>query len=519
MRVMVAVVCLVVLSNGLAHARRGPTVKIRGNYAIIDEVYFAILDLPPGAKADKSTARLVGRQILDFLRRSGYLLATVNAGVVKNHIEVLVDEGRLDKVVFLGMGTLRTLQMKIGLSLPHHIFNKPYLVRQLRSLSQRYGFEKVTYKLVPCRKIRHAGPQIGVDALWGHEVVPPPGSYELRIQLGRKGWGAGLDLGLDFDFPDGLAIGVAYLGEDALFESDRWMVGGLLGAKLRNHLDSGDPFISLSRAVVEARWYSPALIGQLRPYIWLRAELGSRQRADLDIDLYYSARTEASLDLAYEFREGLMISAGGGASERFIFGIDQLASAALPENSSSQFEPFVLGRIEFVFNPENLRRDRRHRLILDTRYYWSNREVGFGRGSLQYIKVFEMGWHDLWVKSRWAFLWGDYLFDDEEPIGGRYLRGVFGDKWFTDKAANLVLEFRLSLARDIFKLSLFHDLAAFPEIDRETGVETWRVADSFGLGFHALVLDAIQFDIYYSVGFASDGDFDHGFSASLKKVF
>lgn len=114
------------------------------------------------------------------------------------------------------------------------------------------------------------------------------GKSSLRVMVAVvcpvKGWGAGLDLGLDFDFPDGLAIGVAYLGEDALFESDRWMVEGLLGAKLRNHLDSGDPFISLSRAVVEARWYSPALIGQLGPCIWLRAELGSRQRADLDID-------------------------------------------------------------------------------------------------------------------------------------------------------------------------------------------------------------------------------------------
>ncbi|HUU04050.1 MAG TPA: hypothetical protein VM425_21615 [Myxococcota bacterium] len=519
-RAMAVMVCLVgLLSTSVVQARGGPPVKIRGNYAIIDEVYFAVLELPKGSKADGSTARLVERQILDFLRRSGYLLATVKAGVVKNHIEVLVDEGRLEKVVFLGMGTLRTLQMKIGLSLPHHIFNKPYLVRQLRSLSARYNVKQVTYQLVPCKKVRHAGPQIGVDALWGHEVIPPSGSYELHVQLGRKGWGAGLDLGLDFDFPDGLALGAAYLGEGAMFRNDRWMVGGSLGAKLRNHLDSGDPFISLSRAVAEARWYTPALIGRLRPYIWLRAELGSRQRADLDIDLYYSARTEASLDLAYEFREGLVISAGGGASERFIFGVDQLATAGTPEESSARFEPFVVGRMEFVFDPGNLRRDRWHRLILDTRYYWSERENGFGRGSLQYVKVFDLGWHDLWVKSRGAFLWGHYLFDDEEPIGGKYLRGVFGDKWFTSKAANLVLEFRLSLARDLFKLSLFHDLAVFPEIDRQTGGETWRVADSFGLGFHALVLDVIQFDIYYSVGFASDGDFDHGFSASLKKVF
>ena len=507
------------ISGSPAAARSKPEIKIRGNWVVIDEVYRAILDLPKNARADKATARLVQRQLLRLLRRSGYQLATVKARVVKDHIRVDIDEGRLDKIVFLGAGTFRTLQFKLNLSLPHHVFNRPYLKRQLKNLARRYDLGDVDFTLVPCERVKHKGPQIGLGAVSGHAVFPPPGRYELRILLGRHGWGQGLDLDMDFDFPDGLAFGAAYRGGDLFFDDDRWLTGGKLAIKLREHLGGGEPFLSLSRTVLEARWYTPALFGGFRPYVWLRGELASRQRRDLDIDLYYSSRLEASLNLGYEFYDGFLLSVGGGANERFLFAVDQLEGASVSIGEDSQFRPFALGRLEMVFDSREMRRDRKHRLVLETRYFWFEESDGYGLSSYQYQKVFGLGWHDLWVKSRGAIVWGDYLFDDEEPVGGRYLRGVFGDKWFVSKVMNLVLEFRLSLARDLFKLSIFHDLAVFGEVDRSNLSEQERVGNCFGLGFHALILDLMQLDLYYSFGFSSDGDFDHGFSASLKKAF
>jgi hypothetical protein len=501
-------------------AGQKPRIKIFGNRVIIDEVYRTVIDLPKNARADRAAARLVKKQLLDFLRRSGYVLANIEANVVRNSIRLDVDEGRLERIVFLGVGTFRTLQLKLDLSLPHHVFNRPYLKRQLRSLARKYDIGDVSYLLVPVEKVKHKGPQIGLGEISGHEMIPSPGSYELRILVGRAGWGTGLDLDLDYDFPDGLTFGVGYKEVDLVFEDDRWSVGGKAGFKLREHLEGGDPFISVSRVVLEGRWYTPSLIGEgFRPFIWLRGDLASQQRADLDTDLYYSSRLEASLNLGYEFVDGFMVFAGGGASERFIFAVDQLDPASIPVEESAQLRPFVLGRVELVFNTSQMRRDRKHKLNLETRYFWHEKNEGFGLSTAQYQKVFEFGWHDFWLKTRGAYLWGDFLFDDEEPVGGRYVRGVFGDKWFVSKVINLVLEFRLSLARDIFKLSLFHDLAVFAERNRTDHSEIARVSNCFGLGFHALVLDLIQLDIYYSVGFASDGDFDHGFSASLKKVF
>ena len=76
-------------------------------------------------------------------------------------IEVHVDEGRLEKIIFLGVGTLKTLRLKLDLNLPHHVFNRPNLIRQLKYLGNRHGVSKITFKLVPVRYIEHEGPQVG----------------------------------------------------------------------------------------------------------------------------------------------------------------------------------------------------------------------------------------------------------------------------------------------------------------------------------------------------------------------
>lgn len=495
-------------------------IRIRGNVVLIDDVYRAVLKLPARARANHQTARLVRRQLLRFLHRAGYLLATVEARADQGHIAVEMDEGRLDKVIFLGAGTYKTLRMKLDISLPKHVFNRPYLVRQLHRWGRKYGISPVTYRLVRCRDVKHHGPQLSFAAGVAGTLVPPPGKYELHIRLGRSSWGTGLDVDLDYDFPDGLALGSSFRAQGLLLGGDRWLVGGKLGMKFREHLDGGDIFLTLSRARLEGKWFTPELLGwRLRPYLWLAGEVTTAQRADLEVDLYYGARLYASGNLGVEPLPGLELSLGGGVSQRYLFGIEQSAGATTTIAEQRQFRPFVVGRLEWVFNPELLRRDRCHRLELEVRHFWPSGGGNYGLGRAGYQRIFAFGWHDLVLHLHGAWLWGQYSFDDQEPVGGRYLRGVFGDRWFVGQVGGLSLEFRLSLARDLFKVSVFHDLAAFAE--RQPGQEGWRLrfADSLGLGFHMLVLDWLQFNIYYAVGFAFHGGFDHGVAAKLVKAF
>jgi hypothetical protein len=486
-------------------------------------VYLAVLDLPSTARANRATAALVERRLLDFLYRAGYVLADVHTQVVDGAIEVLVDEGRLEKIIFLGAGTIRTLRLKLDLSLPHHIFNRPNLVRQLKYLGKRHGVSKVTFKLVPVRFVDHDGHQVeDLGKINGQAVIQPHARYQLHIRFGESDWGTGFGLDLEYDFPDGLTLGGYYRGTDFLFEDDRWLAGARAGGKVRSDLDDGEPYLALSRAAVEFKWYTPSLVGRgLRPYLWFRSDLVSRQRRDLEVEIYYGERLEGSLNLGYEFVDGVAFSIGGGVEEKFVFGVEYRQEHTTSLSEGSRFRPFILGKADLEFGSREVRRDRRHQLELEGRHYWVQGLHSFGEAALRYQKVFELGWHDLWIKSRGTWLWGDIQFYDEEPVGGRYVRGCFGDRYYVHRVGNLTLEFRLSLARDLVKLSIFHDLAVFGEMDRDPagGGEIVRVADSFGLGFHVLILDAFQLDFYYGFGFTSEEDFDHGLAVSLKKVY
>ncbi len=513
---------LVLLAAGPARAEP-PRLVFHGNQVLCEEVYRAALELPEDAAVDAATARQVERRLLGFLRRAGYVLARVEVEAREGALRVELDEGKLDKVVFLGAGTLRTLQLKLDLALPHHVFNRPALERQLLELAARYGLPPVTYRLVRTRAVVHRGPQIEeLGDLQGHALIPAAGRYELHILLGPSDWGAGLDADLSYDFPDGLELELAYRDQGLLFSRDRWRVGGALGGELREELGTGDPYLALTHAALEGRWFTPPLAGDgFRPFLWLEGDLVSRQRADLQVEIFYAARVDATLNLGFELVPGLLLSLGGGFEEKFVFGLERAGEAPPPLEDGARMQPLLRGRAELLFDPREPRRDRRHGLELDARYHWVQDREDFGRVGLRYQLVQGFGWHDLVVRGRAAFLFwrGAVPFDEEEPVGGRYVRGVFGGRDFVREAGGLTLEFRLSLVRDLFKLSVFNDLALYGAIDRASGDERLGLADSFGLGFHALILDALQLDLYYAFGLDLEREFDHGPSASLTKVF
>src|SRR5947209_1354889 len=123
----------------LAAAAAQPLIVVRGNVALVDGVYRAALDLPPDAKASPVLARAVASKLRQFLHRAGYSLATVRAHAEGEQIIVEVDEGRLDKVIFLGGGAFETLRLRLDLKLHDDVFNRPELERQLRGLAQRLG--------------------------------------------------------------------------------------------------------------------------------------------------------------------------------------------------------------------------------------------------------------------------------------------------------------------------------------------------------------------------------------------
>src|SRR6185436_12808861 len=115
----------------------------------------------------------------------------------------------------------------------------------------------------------------------------------------------------------------------------------------------------------------------------------------------------------------------------------------------------------------NQRWDRRTRIELGARYFFgvsldpaleSHAGTGlYGYGWVweSYQQLFELGWHDLLVKSSGRVVFGDVQFNDEQSVG-ELLRGVFGNT-FLRKGANTQIEYRFSLNRDVLKVSVFTD--------------------------------------------------------------
>src|ERR1700694_1768767 len=116
-----------------------PLLTFHGNVALLEDVYRSFLDLPASTRATPANARSVATRLASFLHRAGYALATVRARAEGEQIFVDVDEGRLDKVIFLGGGAFETLRLRLDLQIQQDVFNQPELERQLASLARRLG--------------------------------------------------------------------------------------------------------------------------------------------------------------------------------------------------------------------------------------------------------------------------------------------------------------------------------------------------------------------------------------------
>src|SRR3954471_11733745 len=145
----------------LAALLLAPLLVFHGNVALLEDVYRSALDLPANTRANPATARTVATRLSSFLHRAGYALASVRARAEGEQIIVDIDEGRLDKVIFLGGGAFETLRLRLDLQIAQDVFNQPDLERQLSSLARRLGLGEFAYEIVPVPNV--TSPRVQLD--------------------------------------------------------------------------------------------------------------------------------------------------------------------------------------------------------------------------------------------------------------------------------------------------------------------------------------------------------------------
>lgn len=494
--------------------------SIDGNLVLVDEVYLAVIELPHGARADDATAGLAARQVLSFLRRAGYALASVEGHADGGVIRIHVDEGRLARIVVRGRNAVATLAVQLQLDLPFDVFNRPQLERILEPYAE--DGRRVRYTLAQVDRVHHTGLQAHPLALLpGGAPLPNESAYELRIEFDGKGRRGAFTLKAGAD-PDSLRVGVGYAGRLGLLDDDRWELESQVGANYFEDLARQTDELHFSRVFGDVRWIAPGFLADIvRPTVRVREDLLRRQRQDLLVETYWWNRIEGAVGFAIEPAAGLKLRAEVGVQRRDLFAVRQLegGEAIEPVSRSSEARLFgaVTGRL--VFDPENLRIDRYHKVDFDLRQFTEFDGQPFWQLEAEYDDVFAFGYNDLWLHGAAGWLGGSYGVADPIPMGGRYLRGVFGHSLYMDRAASAAVEFRLSLSRDKFKVGLYHEIAGYREARAGNPEGDYGVGNSFGPSFHALVMDALELDIYYAFGFMRDGPFEHGVSFRIEKAF
>jgi hypothetical protein len=505
-------------------ATQPPLVVIRGNVALVEDVYRAALDLPDTARADAATARLVAVKLRKFLHRSGYALATVEAFVSGVQIVVDVDEGRLDKIIFLGGGAFETLRLRLDLHIHDDVFNRPELERQLASLSHRLGLSDFAYEIVPVGNAPL--PKLQLDEIEPLEqmslgLLRPGRPYELHILVQPGAFHPGWEPEIQVDSIEGGGLGLVYHGYGLLGLDDRFNVGGRVAGAVREKLDGTESSLQFTRGIVEGAYETPRLFGFLRPSLHVRADLSDIQRADLHFESFQFTVIEAGAQALFQPLANINGVLGTGVARRLLYDIQPQVGAILPlqPDSVAESRQYAEASFEMIFDPENLRKDQHHVAYAGARVYGPAHPNDQGELFVlgRYQKMFTLGWNEFWVESRGILRSGFVLFPEEAALA-EDLRGPFSNE-YTRKLVSLGLEFRYSLMRDVFKLGVFHNALAYGAINRTAGIDKLAFADSFGVGVHALILDDFQLDAYFGAGFASGGKVDHGGALSIRQAY
>jgi hypothetical protein len=502
-----------------------PLLVFRGNVALLDGVYRSFLDLPASARANEENAREIAIRVSRFLHRAGYGLATVRAHARGEQIVLDIDEGRLDKIIFLGGGAFETLRLRLELHMQQDVFNRYDLERQLRALARRLGLAEFAYEIVPVPGAPgHMEPDDGIDPIekYSFGMLRPGRPYELHILVQPGVFRPGLSPELEIDSAEGGGLGATWHSGRLLFQDDRWQVSGRAAGALRQRLDGTGSDFAFTRALGEAEYDAPSLAGFVRPSLRARVDLSDRQRPDLGLESFVFTTLDAAAQILFVPGSYLRASLGAGVERRLLYSVEPGPGALFgPSYRFAQTRQYGEASVTLTFDPATLRRDRHHLLSVAARAYAAPRagEARTVHLSATYQNMFALGWNELWVELRGMSRTGSVLFPEEGSIGGEVLRGPFGSE-YARRYAGLELEYRYSLVRDVFKIGVFHNLAAFGVIDRATNRDDkLGLANAVGLGAHALIIDEFQMDAYFGVGWSTHAKFDTGAALAIRQAF
>lgn len=503
-------------------------VQIEGHLVLAEGVYRMVLlyggwaDAPLGISA---RSQWIEQLLENFLNRSGYELASVKVSYQDNKYRVLINEGRLDKIVFRNIGTWETIQLILLLDLPGKVFNREVLHDRLAVIKKQLGLKQVRYEIVPVVAETQQGSRIqDISTIKRLQLIKAGEPHELHIFIQRGRARLGLDFGLGIRPPDGLTLNAGYRANNIFFDEDRSKFSGRIGFRIRDIGRTSENPVGLSKASLFWDWSKPAIGQTTRLSSRIGGQVQARRRGgDINIDSYYYMPIRLGGGVLFEFGVPTL-ELHLGLEQRNLFAVTTSSDEAemvLAEAGGSHLRGFGSAELRLNFAAEQIRRDRSHVLLLQGVYLWPALGVqgDIYKLSLWYENTVPIEYDELRYHFNSVIRLGAVPFYEEAALGDGFLRSAFQGSIFTRNAGALEFAYRWSLYRDIVKVSLFNDVAVYQALDAlRDGISTQAIYN-IGAGFHVLVESAFQVSFYVGPGFNTDGTTDFGTALDITLAY
>ena len=327
-------------SSASEKAPQDELLVFKGTLLLNEFVYRTVLKLPQGAKANRETARRVTTELATFLRDAGYELAKVRARIKGEKIEVEVEEGALDKIIFVGAGWITALRFRAALNLPMDVFNRRLFEGQMPRLSKQFGLRGYQFELWPVHLMTtdNALQLDDMEELRAVPLIRPARGYELRIFPLMEQWGTGFSPEVIIGGSFGYGAGGRYRWKDLLQDGDRWQVHFTAGGAFRSSLDpTGSGRFVNSQDFLSLRWLSKPWNGSshgLRMTFSPQLTQTTSQRADLKLESFRVTLLELGTGAGAQLSKEFSLYFTVGMQRRFIYGIEPVEQAALGDRKS-----------------------------------------------------------------------------------------------------------------------------------------------------------------------------------------
>lgn len=506
------ILCLLFLlwnldSNSLSNFKE---LKIKG-LKIHSELHIIELLNLKKLQKKKNHFKFLEGKINALYHKRGYTLAkTFLIEETEDKIIIFVDEGRLNRIIFLRLNSIDTLKMKYDFKLKHKIYNKYIIEKETERIKKKYNFKDIHVILQPIKEYDDSLfqlddefdlPLLGETRLpffakfgQSHDLVLYFLSHPIT-ELRSRSFG----FGFRTSYSRGLIPYLKYIYPSCITRRDLLVVGTSMGIRYGlyglNLNFSKPPQWSFMKAHSDY-FFTPIFKRYFTPVIRGLVHNSRASRHDLGLTEYKFLKLRGTVVPGITLLNKLKIYAGYGGERVYIRDPVVDEDAADPQNIERHVDNWGFFETRLVLHvlPWTLKRTKKKKLELIYSYYMNNERFhelifkGEADFELESLNIYS-------VTITFAKIWRYPPFYHEVSVSSPKFKGFMGKNYYTRRMASNSNEYRISIYKDSIYFGIYTDLIWFEGSGYDLFDNQYGIAS--GIAGHIIFLDQFEFNIYY----------------------